>query len=358
MKWSISATDVKKLEKLLDLKGKKLLFYHNDADGICSAAMMLRFFSGFESDVRKGPVMDDGFIRDLIAKKPGLVVFLDLPVDQEWKKLGKIQKALPGLRIVIIDHHIYEKNLNSKSVLHINTRFRSDGYIPATAMVYELLTQMGKGVKPLLWIAGIGVIGDYGWEDCAELMDECRRRYPKLIGRGQDPLKSKFWDAAEMISAAVTLNSDAGARKCLAFMQKAGSFEEFIAEPELGSWRKEVDEEFERVAKRFKKDSKEYPGGVIALEIRTSIGLNSAVATYVSERRPDSIVVVRREIGKGDNKQWKLSLRCQSGRVNLGGLTKKAVKNIGSGGGHAKAAGALVKEWNVFIKRFVRLLTN
>jgi hypothetical protein len=54
----ISKTEAKKLETWLASAGRKLLFYHNDADGITSACMLLRFFSGFESDVRKGPVME------------------------------------------------------------------------------------------------------------------------------------------------------------------------------------------------------------------------------------------------------------------------------------------------------------
>jgi single-stranded DNA-specific DHH superfamily exonuclease len=256
---------------------------------------------------------------------------------------------------VIIDHHLYEKNLNSERVLHINPRFSSEAYIPASAVVYEALKSMGKKVEPLLWIAAIGVIGDYGFEDCKDLVDDSRQKYPKLLGKGQSPLESKFWSAAELISAAVTLNSNSGARKCLGFMLKSKNFEEFVSVPELGGWKREVDEEFDKVVRRLEQKKEEHPNGILTFEISTKLGLNSAVAGHFSEKYPDSVTIIRRNVGKGKDQQWKLSIRCQSGRVNVGEVSKSAVKGIGSGGGHVKAAGAMVNDWDRFVKRFVRL---
>ena len=356
----VSKAEAKKVERWLaeagkaDGKGRRFLFYHNDPDGICSAAMLLRFFPGFESCVCGGPVMSHAFVQELIEAKPELIVFLDLPVDQEWKKLEFVQRSVPELRMIVIDHHLYEKNLNSDRVLHINSMFKTEAYIPCAYIIYRMLQQMGKAQKPLLWVAALGVIGDYGWDDCRDLMDECRRRYPKLLGK--DAPKSKLGRAAEMISHAVALKGAVGARKSLEFMLRAKNFEDFIATPELGSWEKEVEEELERVIKRAEREKQEHPHGVLAFNIETKLGLNSEVATRFSESYPDSVIIVRRRLGTVEQGQWKLSIRCQSGRVNVGELTKRAVRGIGSGGGHAKAAGAMVNDWERFVKRFVSFL--
>jgi len=354
----VSKTEAKKVEKWLveagradGKSGRKLLFYHNHSDGICSAVLMLRFFSGFETCVCGGPIISDGFVKELIEAGPKLVVFIDLPVDQEWKKLEKIQKAVPGLRIILIDHHIYDKNLNSKDIIHINPMFKSRAYIPAALVVYRMLQQMGKRPEPLLWVAAIGTIGDYGINDCKDFLDECRHRYPKLLGR--NPLKSKFWRASEMISHATALKGNVGVRKGLEFLLRAKDFNDFVANPVLGSWEKEVEGEIERVRKNAEK-GKEKHGDVMVFTIDTKLGLNSEISTYFSESYHDKIIIVRRKIGD----DWKLSLRCQSGRVNVGELTKRAVSGIGSGGGHARAAGAMVNDWERFLKRFVKLANS
>ncbi len=341
MAYMIRKSEAERVERLLQKNGKKLLFYHNDPDGICSAAMLLRFFPGLEAYTMKGPVMGRDFVKSVVDKKPVVIVFVDLPVDQEWKTIEKMQKAIPGMEIAVIDHHIYDKDLNSKRILHINPRFEGDFYIPASYVVYKLLKKMGRDVKLLVWIAAIGIIGDYGLDECKDVLGECRRRYPKLLG--SDALRSKLGTAAEFISRAVALKGNIGAKKSLEFLLKSEKFEEFISVPELGGWKREVDEEFERIV-RDSEQNVEKHGNVFAFTINTKLGLNSAVATYFSEKYPDNVIIIRRR--KID--QWKLSLRCGSGRVDVGTLTKKAVKSIGTGGGHKKAAGAMVKDLRDF----------
>ena len=51
--------DVKRAASFLRTRGRKLLFYHQDADGVCAAALVLKFFPGFEALAREGPRMED-----------------------------------------------------------------------------------------------------------------------------------------------------------------------------------------------------------------------------------------------------------------------------------------------------------
>lgn len=170
-----------KIGKFLKTPGKKLLFYHHDADGVCSAALLLKFFPGFESMPREGPRLEESFPEYVVKKKPGLLVFLDIPIDQEWKLVREIQKKIPGLRIMIIDHHILEKDLNSSKTVHYNPRFKKDIYLPAAYLVYKILEGLGKGVKPSKWIAGMGIIGDYGFRECSDFLKTLEKEKPGIL---------------------------------------------------------------------------------------------------------------------------------------------------------------------------------
>lgn len=349
MIYKISDKEMGKFSDFLNTKDKKILLYHNDPDGVCSAALILKFFPDFETIPRKGPALNDDFIDELIEKKPSLVMFMDTPVDQEERMVKKLQKKT-GCRIMIIDHHIYEKNLDSKEILHMNPRFRDKkAYIPTAFMVYRILEKMSKDVRPYSWIAAMGVIGDYAFEDCKELLDECEKEYPYLLEK--HPLDSKLSEGADMISYAVIMKGFKGAGEALKVLMKSLDYEEFSKNKKLLKWKGEMEREFDFIVMEARKE--EYPEkGVIIYLIKTRFNITSLVATHFSESYPDMIIIVRKQTGD----MWKLCLRNQSGRVNLGKIAKKAVNGIGSGGGHEKAAGVLTTDWEKFKKKFISSL--
>jgi len=349
MIYKINDKEMEKFSDFLSVRGKKILLYHNDPDGVCSAALILKFFPDFETIPRKGPALNDDFINELIGKKPSLVMFTDIPVDQEEKMVKKLKKET-GCMIMIIDHHIYEKNLDSKEILHMNPRFKDKkAYIPTTCMLYRILEKMDKDVKSHSWIAAMGVIGDYAFEDCKELLDECEKEYPYLLKK--HPLDSKLSKGADMISYAVIMRGFKGAGEALKVLMKSLDYEEFSKNKKLLKWKVEMEREFDFILMEARKE--EYPEkGVMIYLIKTRFNITSLVATHFSESFPDMIIIVRKQTGD----MWKLCLRNQSGRVNLGKVAKKAVKGIGSGGGHEKAAGVLTTDWEKFKKRFISYL--
>ena len=112
--------DIDRLTEIVCIPRKKLLCYHTDADGVTSASLFLRFFKNFKYLAREGPIIDRSFIKLIKTERPSLLVFLDLPVDQEREKITKISR---NIDIVIIDHHQIQNNLNSDHILHLNPRF-------------------------------------------------------------------------------------------------------------------------------------------------------------------------------------------------------------------------------------------
>ena len=345
--------DVKRLEEFLSKERveKGLLFYHGDADGVCSAALLMRFFRGFRYSPRKGPAMGEDFVRMILEKKPGLLVFLDMAADQEKDSLERFLREIPGLRIVIIDHHISESDMNSERVLHVNPRFiRKDVYMPAACVVYRLMEGLEKDVRALIWIAAMGVIGDYGWEGCPELIEECREEYPFLLER--EPPVSRLARGAEMVAAATTLKGLAGVGECLKALMGSEGFEDFEPVRKLNEWKREFDDELRDLISDFEKNRQVFDDKLITYEVKSGLNITSVLSTCLGGRFPDKVLAIR----KADGKRWKISLRGQSGEVNLGEIAKECSRGIGSGGGHEKAAAVMVSDWEEFLKRMRKAL--
>jgi single-stranded DNA-specific DHH superfamily exonuclease len=345
MGYKTSKIELERFKDFLSTEGSKILLYHNDPDGICSARLLLKFFPGFEKIPRTGPMISDEFLDVLIKKKPKLVFFMDLPVDQEKKRINKMQKET-GCRIIILDHHIYENNLDSRDILHINPRFKQKGsYIPSACMIYRILERTGFDVKELCWVAVMGVIGDYVVKDCMDLLEECKNEYPYLLK--ETPLESKLAEGAGMISYAVIMKGSKGAGEALKVLMKSIDYKEFADDKKLIKWKEEMEREFDFVLKDAEKEEHKKMG-LIIYTIKTRFSITSMIATHFSEKHEDKIIIVKRESKNG----WKLCLRDQSGRTNLGEIVKKCVKGIGSGGGHERAAGVMTTDWEKFKERF------
>ncbi len=352
MHW-VTKKETEKLEEFLAGTGKKILFYHRDADGVCSAALFLKFFPDFKAVPREGPRIEDSFVKEITKEKPDLIVFLDLPVCQEWKSISRIKKKLPKLKIIVIDHHIIEKNLNSGDIIHLNPKFRRDVYWPVSYLVFDLLERMGRNVSGLIWIAAMGVIGDYGFKDCRKFLERCAGEYPGLLER--DISNSKLANGSELISAAITMKGLRGAKKALEILLESNTYSRFEKSSVLKRWKNAVGQEMENVIRDFEYEREEYPElNLIIYQIHSKLNLVSATATYFSERYPEKIIMI---VKKGrDN--WKISARNQSGKINMGNLVKKCMKGIGSGGGHIKAAGGMTENFEKFRKRFLKELAK
>ncbi len=343
---------LERLNEFLNTDGVKYLYYHRDQDGVCSAALLMKFYHGFKTVTKKGPRFTKEALNALIRKKPNLVVFVDLPVDQEWKALKEFQEKVPSAKIVIIDHHVYEKNMNSENIVHVNPLFKKRVYQSASYVVYNLLKKLhGNKVKRFVWIATIGAIGDYDLSDSQDLIKECRENYPHLIGK--NPHNSELSNAAKLLGATITLKNWKGADEVLRVLSNAESYEDFSSIDKFRKYEKEVDKEFRRVLETAKREK--YPeANLIIFTIETEMSMTSKVSNHLSEKYPDNIIAVR----KKSNNEWKFSVRFQNGKINLGKIVKRVVSGIGTGGGHPKAAAGIVDDWDAFKKRFIDELKN
>ncbi|NOX71927.1 MAG: DHH family phosphoesterase [Candidatus Micrarchaeota archaeon] len=345
---------LEKLKKIFSSDGKKVLVYHRDADGVTSAAQLMKFFSGFTTICREGPIIDDKFIRQLSDINPESITFVDIPADQHYEKLQHLLHRIEGVKISVIDHHPFERDLNELGMVHINNMLLDEYknmYMPASCIIWKMLSAMGFESERYSWIAGIGVIGDYGTKDCPDVIESVRRKDPKLVEG--DIMASTLSKGAEMISASITVKGVWGAGYSLRKIVASGSFYDFISDNKLSRWHEMLSKEIKRITEDFEKNGKKDDGkGSVIYEIKSDFSISSVISSLISEKYPNMVVIIYK---KWDN-MYKVSLRCQDGHVDVGSLAKAASAGIGSGGGHRKAAGALVKDINGFIKEVTNAL--
>jgi len=332
MKWE-SDKAMEQLGGILEAEGTKLLVYHHDADGTCAAAVMLKFYPKMKHMPLEGPRLSGGTVRDILSHDADTIVFVDLPVDQEFEALMKIKKKSA---VVVIDHHIAERDLSRWGILHINPKLEKDVYLPASYMVYKIMDRLKKKPSDSKWISCIGVYADYAMKDCAAFLSSC--------SLSADEMKS----GSELLSSAVTVKGLAGAAAALKYLLAAEDYTDFSRNSQLKAWRAEVNNEFKDVMGKFDGGKELYPeSSLVVYEIKSRLNITSAISNHLSELLPNLVVMIKKKSGD----EWKLSLRCQSGFVNLGEIVKKCTDGIGSGGGHPKAAGAITSDYEKFLSR-------
>jgi oligoribonuclease NrnB/cAMP/cGMP phosphodiesterase (DHH superfamily) len=197
----------------------------------------------------------------------------------------------------------------------------------------------------------IGAIGDYDLSASQDLVDECKESYPHLIGK--DPHNSELSKGSKLIGGAITLKNWRGAKEVLEALVNADSYDDFADVEKFRGYKKDVDKEFKRVLREAKKEN--IPKcNLIIYTIDSELSMVSNASNHLSTKYPDKIIIVR----KKSMTEWKLSARFQNGKINLGKIIKKAVSDIGTGGGHPKAAAGMVSDWDKFKEKFISQLKN
>jgi single-stranded DNA-specific DHH superfamily exonuclease len=204
--------------------------------------------------------------------------------------------------------------------------------------------EFARTARSMKWVAGAGIIGDYGQKDCSAFFRNMGGK------RGMARMKK----ATGLLSAAVTLKGREGAERALKILLREERIEGLLKRKMLGLWKRVVDEEVKKTLDAFRREKEEFPElNLVVFRIRSRLNIVSVISTLLSEKNPDKIIIIYKLSSKG---MWKASLRLQSGRLDLGTLTKKCVKGMGSGGGHRQAAGARMSDWNKFRNRIIREL--
>lgn len=343
-------------DKIKSLEGKTFIIYHFDVDGFCSAVItwhsleLLGIKPLLTPSVPGIPVMTRKLKKFIQMKNPRNVIFVDMPIDEEPKNLVGMQE-----NIIILDHHLIHRDLNSENVLHINTNFFTKTYYPASKLVYDLFSQV-VDIKDLDWVAAVGIIADNGGNSWKGFLNEIYKKYPDLKKGEIYDFDCPIGEIGKAVNSARILLKRGGASKILRKLFYLKSPQEALNSDFFKLKYKVAQKRIESLMNRFERNAKKEND--FWHYYTTSGEVKSNVATILSQKYPDKTIMIYSKDIK--NNYYLFTLRRHDKKVDLPSAIKKSIKDLkGSrGGGHITAAGGFIKKdgWRVFFERIRKLL--
>lgn len=251
------------------------------------------------------------------------------------------------LEILMVDHHSFDRKPDGVSF--VNPReFDADVYVPCSKICLDISGEFGLKDE-LRWIAGMGVIQDFGVDSCPELFENLEEEYDKYLPdelNQQELAKNcEYGRYSSILNIKPYRDSQHFAKLAYQALMKSDSLMEIEAQEEYRQVYEvylEMQDEFNEVLENYEEEREiDRDKMVIFFELDSEFNINSSIATNMSTKTPEWIHLVVQK----DPDEVNISGRCQSGRVDLGKLLKKAlpekaVEEGAEAGGHRKAAGA------------------
>lgn len=318
----------KEVQFLLKIKpnDRVVLIFDADVDGVSSAAIAL-------SGLRKLKIKNIRTVHrswDAANNLSGLVkkfdkgIILDVPTPVIEKQLKKIKKSL-----LVIDHHP-SRDVSSKNVVYMNPRLnKKEIYQPASYLTYKVFSKV-VDLEDKEWLAVVGTVGDYGFEDCKDLL----KKYLK-IEKKEDIWKTKLGKTAMMINGSIAVF---GSKKILNILTRAKSLDEFKNDKKANFALRKFEEELGRAKLEFKKNLEIYVDfDLIFSKIKPKLSrIGSTLSTYIATKYPNKLIMILEKL----DGNCKIHGRMENGRINVGELLKK----LCGGGGHREAGAGMIKE--------------
>jgi nanoRNase/pAp phosphatase (c-di-AMP/oligoRNAs hydrolase) len=189
-------------------------------------------------------------------------------------------------------------------------------------------------------------------DSCPELFDELEEKYdkylPEELTQQQLAKNCEYGRYSSVLNIKPYRDSKHFAKLAYEALMKSEDLKELEAQEEYRQIYEvylEMQEEFNRAVENYDEEREiDREKMIIFFELESDFHITSSIATNMSAKTPEWIHVV---IQKGDG-DLNISARCQSGRVDLGELMKKALpeparEEGAEAGGHRKAAGASLK---------------
>lgn len=343
-----------------------LIIHHWDMDGTSSSTIISKILQR----IRGRPVEEvmipsqrayhlEEEDREKVEEADKLIV---LDFNLQADELESLEENY-DIDILVVDHHSFDR---APEVAFVNPRQQdSEAYIPCSKICLDIAEELGKS-ENLDWIAGLGVIQDFGVDSCPELFEKLDEKYgtyfPEELTQEELAKNCEFGRYSSVLNIKPYRDSAHFAKLAYESLMESEDLMELEAQE---AYRKvyevylEMQDEFNRLMEDYEEDREiDREKCIIFFEIESDFHITSSIATNMSTKTPDWIHLV---IQKGDI--INISARCQSGRVDLGKLLQDALpeeaKEKGAeAGGHRKAAGASMEKefYEEFKQEFIELV--
>ena len=144
-------------------ESRLILMPYPDADGLAGAAMLQRGLCGSAQIhcAEKGTSLSEKTVRKQLADMGAEALVL---IDQT----APLDSLLPGMPTLIIDHHAESGHTHACTLNSCDTPLMT-----STHLCFSLLHEPDE----LLWLAALGIIGDYGMSAPSPLLKKAKARY-------------------------------------------------------------------------------------------------------------------------------------------------------------------------------------
>ncbi len=251
--------------------------------------------------------------------------------------------------VLVVDHHTFDR---VPDVSFVNPRTEdTDSYIPASKICLDIASEFGLE-EELRWIAGLGIIQDFGVDSCPGLFEELREDYeaylPEELEQEELAKNCEYGRYSSVLNIKPYRDSKYFAELAYKALMKSDDLKELEAQEEYRQIYEvylEMQDEFNRAVENYEEEREiDRDKMIIFFELESDFHITSSIATNMSAKTPEWIHIVA-QVG---DEEVNVSSRCQSGRVDLGELMKEAlpegaVDEGAEAGGHRKAAGASMK---------------
>ena len=336
----------------IDEDDRVVIIHHWDMDGISSSAIISKIL-----EQERGRPADDVTIpaersyhltekdHELIEDAQKLIV---LDFNLKADELEELEDRF-DLDVLVVDHHSFDRE---PEVPFVNPRSTdSEAYIPCSKICMDIATEFGLEDE-VRWIAGLGVIQDFGVDTCPELFEELEENYdmylPEELSQQQLAKNCEYGRYSSVLNIKPYRDSKHYSQLAYQALMKSNDLKELEAQEEYRQVYEvylEMQDEFNDAVEDYEEDREiDRDKMIIFFEIDSDFHITSSISTNMSTKTPEWVhLVIQR-----DEDEINISARCQSGRVNLGKLMEEAlpegaVEEGGEAGGHRKAAGASMK---------------
>lgn len=330
---------------------KLLIIHHWDMDGTSSATILskvLEELRGRPADKVKIPSRRAYHLSDEdyeILEDYDKLMVLDFNLKAD--ELESIDSELAD--VLVVDHHSFDR---VPDVPFVNPRQEdADVYVPCSKICLDIAAEYGME-DDLRWIAGLGVIQDFGVDSCPEMFEKLKERYdaylPERLEQQQLAKNCEYGRYSSVLNIKPYRDSGYFAELAYEALMNSDDLMELEAQE---AYRKvyevylEMQDEFNDAVENYEEDREiDREKMIIFFEIDSDFHITSSIATNMSTDTPEWVhLVVQNRDG-----EINISARCQSGRVDLGELMQKALPEAAleedaEAGGHQKAAGASMK---------------
>ena len=263
--------------KGISKKDKVAILSHIDLDGMGGAKVLSKVVKYDLMKFLAYEQINNDLVEELKKNKITKVIISDLSIDN----VEIISEIEDFAEILIIDHHLFEKDFNSDKTVFVNSQNHC-----ATYLCYYIFSDFDN-VEKLDWLVACACIADWMYFNNQEFMSEIMEKYDDKLEIKKNSIRKsrKFWDL--QLKLGLTL---------IYFGYKLNEAfdlidDDFNSMDNLDKYCAEINKEIESSVKKFEKE-KEIFGDVYLWIFSGKFQIKGILSTIISVKYPNKTIII------------------------------------------------------------------